>query len=163
MFSPTSQSNIMIQNSLVFVNECCVEMDPRLAPLMNRTSHELAMLQRGCDDKFTCWPEHGGNGITYRSVRKSRGGGSNYVVMAAAKRVREYNVKENGKRSDATRAKINNKISLAIGTHQSVTYRNGHAYLIDDAGKQMQLQQSLGVSDAQFQDFGKEFFRQTAG
>jgi hypothetical protein len=94
-------------------------------------------------------------------MKYSKGGTSKIVLNGAAKRVRDINDEEDSNRTEEVRVKINEKISLAIGTNQKLTYRNGNTYLIDDAGKQMHLQQILVVSDARFQDFGKEFFRET--
>jgi hypothetical protein len=91
----------------------------------------------------------------------SKDGTSKTVLNGAANRVWDFNDEENSNRTEESRAKINEKISLAIGTDQKLTYRNGNTYLIDDAEKQMYLQEILGVSDARFQDFGKEFFRET--
>jgi hypothetical protein len=97
----------------------------------------------------------------YKAMKYSKGGTSTTVLNGAAKRVRDFNDEENSNRTEEVRERINEKISLAIGTNQKLTYRNRNTYLIDDAGKQMHLQQTLGVSDAHFQDFGKEFFRES--
>jgi hypothetical protein len=119
------------------------------------------MPQRDSDGNTRKYPQYGGTGILYKAMKYSKAGTSKTVLNGAAKRVPEFNDEENINRTEDVRAKNNEKISLAIGTNQKVTYRNGNTYLMDDAGKQMHLQQILDVIDARFQDFGKDFFRET--